>query len=71
MKPNGFCNSQGINIMSIDAWDGMNSEQRTKFTEVAKKNGQVPRFVRHAFLSVVERSNVVSEDLRRQSIYRV
>jgi len=42
LKPNGFCNSQGINIMSIDAWDGMNSEQRTKFTEVAKKNGQVP-----------------------------
>ncbi len=42
LKPNGFCNSQGINIMSIDAWDGMSSEQRTRFSEVVKKNGQVP-----------------------------
>ncbi|WP_415957520.1 alpha-galactosidase [Paraprevotella xylaniphila] len=42
LKPNGFCNSQGINVMSIDAWDGMNSEQRTRFSEVVKKNGQVP-----------------------------
>lgn len=58
LKPNGFCNSQGINIMSIDAWDGMSSEQRTRFSEVVKKNGQVP--VRTSRLSVVvERRHVV------------
>ncbi len=28
--------------MSIDAWDGMSSEQRTAFCKVVKENGQIP-----------------------------
>ena len=42
LNPAGFRNSQGLNVMSIDAWDGMSSEQRTAFCKVVKENGQIP-----------------------------
>ena len=42
LNPGGFRNSQGLNVMSIDAWDNMNHEQRAAFTKVVRDNGQVP-----------------------------
>lgn len=42
LNPGGFRNGQGLNVMSIDAWDGMDSGQRTAFCKVVKENGQIP-----------------------------
>lgn len=42
LAPAGFHNSLGLNIMSIDAWDNMDSGQRSAFTRIVKANGQVP-----------------------------
>lgn len=41
LRPAGFCNSNGINIMSIDAWDNLSREQRIELTAICKENGQV------------------------------
>ena len=41
LRPAGFCNSQGVNIMSIDAWDNLSREQRVALTVHCKENGQV------------------------------
>lgn len=42
LNPAGFRNGQGLNVMSIDAWDNMNYEKHCAFTEIVKDNGQIP-----------------------------
>ena len=41
LQANGFANSQGNIIFSLDAGDGMNDSQHKSFVEHAKKNGQM------------------------------
>lgn len=41
LRPAGFCNNNGLNIMSIDAWDNLSAEQRRNLTKHCKENGQV------------------------------
>lgn len=41
LNPGGFRNSQGLNVISIDAWDNMSGEQRTELCRRCEANGQV------------------------------
>ena len=41
LRPAGFCNSEGLNIMSIDAWDNLSREKRIALVAHCKKNGQI------------------------------
>lgn len=41
LKPAGFCNDGGLNIISIDAWDNLSHEQKIELCKRCEENGQV------------------------------
>ncbi len=41
LKPAGFCNNQGLNIISIDSWDNLSAQQKEELNEVCAENGQI------------------------------
>ncbi len=41
LKPAGFCNDQGVNIISIDAWDNLSHEQKIELCKRCEANGQI------------------------------
>ena len=41
LRPGGFVNDQGLNIISIDAWDNMSHEQKKVLTKICTDNGQI------------------------------
>lgn len=42
LRPAGFCSADGTQVLSIDAWDNLNSQQKRDLCAHAKRNGQVP-----------------------------
>ncbi|MBP3830333.1 MAG: hypothetical protein ILA06_08605 [Bacteroidaceae bacterium] len=42
LRPAGFCSDDGTQVLSIDAWDNLNSQQKRDLCAHAKRNGQVP-----------------------------
>lgn len=41
LKPAGFCNDQGLNIISMDAGDNLNTTQQMNLIKHAEENGQI------------------------------
>lgn len=41
LKPAGFCNDQGINVISIDAWDNLSNEKKVELNKICAANGQI------------------------------
>ena len=40
LKPNGFVNSQGMQIIGIDSWDNLSTDERIKLCKEGGENGQ-------------------------------
>lgn len=41
LKPAGFASEEGLNIISIDAWDNLSREQKRELTRHCQENGQI------------------------------
>ncbi len=41
LQPAGFCSKEGINIISIDAWDNLSPEQKVQLNKVCEEHGQI------------------------------
>ena len=59
LKPNGFVNSQGMQIIGIDSWDNLSTDERIKLCKEGGENGQTVGLYFHSVLLVVgmERQN--------------
>ena len=49
LRKNGFCGDDGMQIMSIDAWDNLNDEAKRKLTDHCSQQGQVAGLYRSPF----------------------
>lgn len=49
LRPAGFAGSDGMQIMSIDAWDNLNAEQKLQLTAHCSKQGQMVGLYRSPF----------------------
>lgn len=41
LKPGGFHNGQGVQVISIDSWDNLSDQQKKQLCALAEENGQV------------------------------
>lgn len=49
LRKGGFCNEDGLQIMSIDAWDNLNRGQKTQLTAHCETQGQIAGLYRSPF----------------------